>query len=77
MDIDANIVEIYYVDDFVKEYSKTIKNTCIGSNDVKKHRNKPFYPHKNNKDLASYQKKTRQILKREILSQRSSTPMLV
>ena len=36
-----------------------------------------FYPHKNNKDLASYQKKTRQILKREILSQRSSTPMLV
>ena len=31
MDIDANIVEIYYVDDLVKEYSKIIKNTCIGS----------------------------------------------
>ena len=27
MNIDANIVEIYYfVDDFVKEYSKIIKN---------------------------------------------------
>lgn len=42
MNIDANIVEIYYfVDDFVKEYSKIIKNACISSNDGKKHRNKP------------------------------------
>lgn len=31
MNIDANIVEIYYfVDDFVKEYSKIIKNVSFG-----------------------------------------------
>ena len=30
MNIDANIVEIYYfVDDFVKEYSKIIKNKTL------------------------------------------------
>ena len=44
MNIDANIVEIYYfVDDFVKKYSKIIKMLVLVQMMAKKHRNKPIF----------------------------------
>jgi hypothetical protein len=42
MNIETNIVEIYYfADDFSKEYSKMIKNSRLVPDDGKKHRDKP------------------------------------